>query len=1134
MSNTVCDSIIQSMSRSLRPISAKLNLNHIFSKLYTIINFPLLRRVRGKTFLILFFSLSSFAQSQKTIDSLQVLVNIASEDTSKVNLLNTLFAKIRIQSAEQALPYAEKALTLAHKISYKQGEAKALENKGIYYWIKKEFDKALDCNWQAIQLMKTVGNKQEQARLMMNVAELYKVQAGQDKALGEYIEALKIVESELSTMDAASEKRLETQKLQARLYHQIGRVYRKQHHFKEAIANYAQSLKIYTEMNDEKAVADASLSLGMAYYDANGKDKAETFVFKGEHKEAKYYLTKAKKIYEKTGNSNGVINANNYLAYVSAGQGEFGLGVQYGLEGLKAAKEKGNREMEASLSGTIGDIYYAQGNYRKALEYFNNCYEGAKEVNNKAYIKDIYLSYSRIYSKLNDYKSAYEYYKRYTEMKDELSDEQVNRQIAEMNAKYDSEKKDKELVTKDAELAQREAESRQQHFQRDVLAVVIVCILIVVFFIYRGYRNNKKAKVSISRQKEELEQSYKNIAILSDIEREITSTITVEKVIEIVYENINKLMNAEVFCIGIHNEKNNSIDFPAFIEKGVKYNSTYSLDDMVRLPVICFKNKFEIFINDLEQEYSKYIEYIPKPAAGETPESLIYVPLINKKKIIGVICVESFSKNAYTKHHLNILQNLATYIAIALENAQLYKNLEEKIQERTAEVLEQKEAIEKSYTNTQLMSDVGREITSVLTVEEIIKKVYENVNRLMDASAFGIGIYDDQSQRLNFSGFIEKGERLPFYYVSVSETTRPAIWCFTRQEELVINDFQTEFHNYFPDSEIPAPKEGDQPESMIYLPLSTVNKRVGVITVQSFQKNAYSNYQLNILRNLALYVVNGLENARLYENMEEEVKARTLEIRQQNEKITDSINYAQKIQETLLPPLDEIHKYLPQAFILYKPKDIVSGDFYWVYKEKNKIFIAVADCTGHGVPGAFMSLMGNNLLNDIVKVKAKHKPSDILDELNEQILTTLNQNNRTTSVKYGMDIALICIEQDSLMLEYSGAHSPLLIYRNNECIQLKANKRSIGSYVREEEAAFTNHTFQLQKSDMLYMFSDGYADQIGGSENKKMFAQPFRDTLQSVAMEDVTRQKQQLADIFKNWQGTHSQTDDVLVLGIRI
>jgi ligand-binding sensor domain-containing protein/serine phosphatase RsbU (regulator of sigma subunit) len=258
------------------------------------------------------------------------------------------------------------------------------------------------------------------------------------------------------------------------------------------------------------------------------------------------------------------------------------------------------------------------------------------------------------------------------------------------------------------------------------------------------------------------------------------------------------------------------------------------------------------------------------------------------------------------------------------------------------------------------------------------------------------------------------------------------------------------------------------------------------------------------------------------------------EIERKNSVIIDSIEYAKNIQQSILPGNDDINRNFSQHFILYTPKDIVSGDFYWMHEDAERILFAAADCTGHGVPGAFMSIMGYNLLNETINENPKANPSGILNILNLKVLNSLKQYDRTSSAKYGMDISLISIDKNKLTIEFSGAHNSLLIFRDNECIQLKADRLSVGSLVREETGSFTNHAFTPQKGDMLYMFSDGYADQIGGPDNKKYFSTPFRELLQSISKLEMTAQKEILDQTITNWRGKRSQIDDILVIGIRI
>jgi len=258
------------------------------------------------------------------------------------------------------------------------------------------------------------------------------------------------------------------------------------------------------------------------------------------------------------------------------------------------------------------------------------------------------------------------------------------------------------------------------------------------------------------------------------------------------------------------------------------------------------------------------------------------------------------------------------------------------------------------------------------------------------------------------------------------------------------------------------------------------------------------------------------------------------ELEKKNLVITDSIEYAKDIQQSLLPASDEMSAHFKNYFILYQPKDIVSGDFYWVHADQDRILFAVADCTGHGVPGAFMSLMGHNLLKDALTDEGAHTPGKILDALNIHILKTLKQNSGEFSAKYGMDIALIAIDRKKSTLEYAGAHNALLIYRGGECIQLKGDRRSIGSFAKAGQQGFSNQQVSLQKNDMLYLFSDGYTDQVGGPEGKKYFAQPFRELLQSLAALPVNEQEKTLRDTITAWRGNKNQTDDILVVGLRV
>jgi PAS domain S-box-containing protein len=285
--------------------------------------------------------------------------------------------------------------------------------------------------------------------------------------------------------------------------------------------------------------------------------------------------------------------------------------------------------------------------------------------------------------------------------------------------------------------------------------------------------------------------------------------------------------------------------------------------------------------------------------------------------------------------------------------------------------------------------------------------------------------------------------------------------------------------------------------------------------------------------------------------METEIKGQQEIIREKNKDITDSINYARRIQTAILPAEAEIGQYLPQHFVLYKPKDIVSGDFYWFANvtttiatapvQKKIVIIAAVDCTGHGVPGAFMSLVGSTLLNQTITDPNVNHPSDALNYLNRELKKTLRRQVDETSIRDGMDMTLCAIDLQNLKLEFSGANNPIYILRNEELMELKGDKQPIGSDSDEMAHPFTNIFFELQKGDVIYLFTDGYADQFGGPKGKKFKYSQFKEVLLAMNRKPLKDQKIILDNTIEEWKAfrksdgeMHEQVDDILVIGIKV
>jgi serine phosphatase RsbU (regulator of sigma subunit)/soluble cytochrome b562 len=280
--------------------------------------------------------------------------------------------------------------------------------------------------------------------------------------------------------------------------------------------------------------------------------------------------------------------------------------------------------------------------------------------------------------------------------------------------------------------------------------------------------------------------------------------------------------------------------------------------------------------------------------------------------------------------------------------------------------------------------------------------------------------------------------------------------------------------------------------------------------------------------------------------LEDKVKQRTTEVVKQKEEIehqsheinrlysevTDSIIYARHIQQAILLPVSAIKKLLPVSFLFYKPKDIVSGDFYWMAQKGKRMYFAAVDCTGHGVPGAFMSIVGHNGLEQALM--NNDGPAEILNALNRGVSTTFHENEHKQKTKDGMDIALCSLDYETRTLTYAGAFNPLFIARKGEVLITKADKFPIGSFLDGAVKEFTEHEIQLEENDMVYVFSDGYQDQFGGSKGKKFMVRRFRELLAKISSKDPDDQHDILEKNFAEWKGKEEQVDDILIIGVRV
>lgn len=347
---------------------------------------------------------------------------------------------------------------------------------------------------------------------------------------------------------------------------------------------------------------------------------------------------------------------------------------------------------------------------------------------------------------------------------------------------------------------------------------------------------------------------------------------------------------------------------------------------------------------------------------------------------------------------------------------------------------------------------------------------------------------------------------------------------------------------------------------MVYFWIFPITSKAGISGFEKFLTEYFSFFWLTMLLSAILegqfywikFVKKQLsiieEQNQKLKHQKDEIKTQRDEIEQQrdyvtvqrneiaakNKTITDSINYAKRIQTAVLSQEEILKDFFQEFFIYYKPRDIVSGDFFWFHSFENKIIVAAADCTGHGIPGAFMSMLGISFLNEIIKNfidVEKISSNEILDKLREEVKISLHQTGKNEEAKDGMDIALMILDKKKNKIQFSGAHNPLYIFRNNELIEIKADKQPIGIFLREKP--FSAHEIEIQKDDVFYMFSDGYQDQFGGEKNDKYKSRRLKNLFSEINNLEMEKQKLDINNNFENWKKDNDQVDDILILGLK-
>jgi serine phosphatase RsbU (regulator of sigma subunit) len=496
--------------------------------------------------------------------------------------------------------------------------------------------------------------------------------------------------------------------------------------------------------------------------------------------------------------------------------------------------------------------------------------------------------------------------------------------------------------------------------------------------------------------------------------------------------------------------------------------------------------------------------------------------------------------------NLRLVYIVAGVALLGLLLAFVYSRIAKKIARQKHEIERQHKELQQAYNQIKIISNTGQKITATLDFRNLVATVNQNLMNLIDSTVFGVGVLNEADQKIEFIDFIENGQKQTYHSEQMDDKRRFSVWSIKNQKEVVINDIATEWKKFLsvPNYTVPA----EMPQSLIYLPLLREQRAIGVVTVQSNRKHAYSEMDVKILQALASYIAIALDNSNAYEI-----------IKRRNKDITDSIRYAQTIQDAILPAPRLMQEILGENFVIFRPRDLVSGDFYWLnrvtpmspmYNEAaalasaqagEQVYFALVDCTGHGVPGGFMSLVANHLLSEIVEIKRIQDPAQILEMLDLRVREALKQYEKVNDD--GMDIALCQMARlmddqgrptGQTRIVFAGARRSLYYYQRSQTKLevLKGDRASVGGLQRKT-VAFTNHEITLQAGDTLYVLSDGMADQ-NNAERHKFSTRRLRDMLEANAELSLAKQKELIETALEqHLQGTE-QRDDITIIGVKL
>jgi hypothetical protein len=1073
-------------------------------------------------FFFLLISSSSFATN--TTDSLFLALEQTEDEIEKVNILNLIgdaLVETKTDSADifynQALQIANQLLNKdydeyeKHKIlSYK---AKVLSGLGYVYYLKYDYKKAIKLLEESIKIKDDILDI-EDVKYYLNHLSLCYYQLGDYQSSIEYLYGALEKNNEINT-----DKDI---KFEATIYYELAKNYFKLEQFEKSIEFYEKSIKIAEEIKFTEI-------LPLVY---NGIAASHLHI--KNIKNAELYLLKAKKIAIANDLKNHLPETYAYIAQVKIEKNELDSALIYLNDAENLALNQNNIHDLIQIY-KIYTLYQLKiKNLDEATYYAKKYLKLGLEKHDLNIITEANKLLYEIYDAKKEYIRAYEYLKNYLTYKDSLAIDEAKNIVLKQELKIQQEQKAYQdslrfnafRQEKENQLNIQKLNTEKVEGQKKLLYVILFILTVLVFVFIWNLKQKKKANTIISSKAKEVEEQKK----LLELQNEKLKT-------DALLYQILKICSSDEFSIHkiLQNvlQKLNDVDFIGTINKSAvlsysKNKDLLNIETQINLTeteqqtlINIVRNKINSndFTNDKIKEYDI-----------DNLGNFYYIPLLKDDNLLGVTILFKQPQKKVTDFEIRFLESIRILYRDTLYRHKITDKLRLAHLENTIKKKEIQRAHQKVNIALKQQEAINKLMNKIIRNENVGEHVYKYIKDVLGEvviKRLNITLFDFEKQKVNFYFLREDGietvDTKPFPISHFSEETLNNLKKNKRTIIKSIIERKTK-------SETDLKMLRNGINAFASFPLYMDNKLLGALNI-SFEDNVeFTKDQEQFFAMLVEGVTIAIHQNMLFN----EISSKNNELSKLHQEISSSINYAKKLQNSILPSQEYIDEVFKENFTILKQRDIVGGDFYWFSQYDGYKMAACIDCTGHSVPGAFMTMLSRVLLRKTVTVKGLRLPNKILSHMNSAVKHILKQHNYQ-AMQDGMDMSIAVVDEAKQLIHFSSAQRPIIIkFKGKEKLTLiRGSRFAVGGY-SEIEKFFDIHTYKLDEVESFYLFSDGFTDQFGGENIKKYGSKKFLATLNLIVDLPMNQQKAFLINEFENWKGELNQIDDVSVIGIKM